>query len=72
MMTMQQVFVQVVSVALAQCKLHTILNRMVKAAQPMLGGFFMRKKLRTVINIMFLQIIFKYVKTKQILKMNIK
>ena len=45
---------------------------MVKAAQPMLGGFFMRKKLRTVINIMFLQIIFKYVKTKQILKMNIK
>ena len=71
-MTMQQASVQVVSVALAQCKLHTILNRMVIAAQHMLGGFFMCKKLRTVINIMFLQIIFKYVKTKRTLKMNIK
>ena len=30
---MLQAYVQVVSVALAQCKLHTILNRMVKAAQ---------------------------------------
>ena len=32
-MTMQQVSVQVVSVALGLCKLYTILNRMVKAAQ---------------------------------------
>ena len=32
----------------------------------------MCKKLHTVINIMFLQIIFKYVKKKQILKMNNK
>ena len=71
-MTMQQASVQVVSVALAQCKLHTILNRMVKAAQLTLGGFFMCKKLRTFINIMFLQIIFIYVKKKQMLKMNIK
>ena len=39
-MTMQQEYVQVVSVALVQCKQHTILNRMVKAAQLMLGGFF--------------------------------
>ena len=38
-MTMQQAYVQVVSVALGLCKLHTILNRMVKAAQLMLGGF---------------------------------
>ena len=38
-MTMQQAYVQVVSEVLAQCKLHTILNRMVKAAQHMLGGF---------------------------------
>lgn len=38
-MTMQQASVQVVSVALVQCKLHTILNRMVKAAQLTLGGF---------------------------------
>ena len=38
-MTMQQVSVQVVSVALAQCKLHIILNRMMKAAQLKLGGF---------------------------------
>jgi len=71
-MTMLQAYVQVVSVALVQCKLHTILNRMVKAAQLTLGGFFMCKKLRTVNNIMFLQIIFKYVKKKQTLKMNIK
>ena len=32
-MTMLQAFVQVVSVALVQCKEYTILNRMVKAAQ---------------------------------------
>ena len=32
-MTMLQVFVQVVSVALGLCKQNTILNRMVKAAQ---------------------------------------
>ena len=32
-MTMQQVFVQVVLVALGLCKLNTILDRMVKAAQ---------------------------------------
>ena len=42
-MTMQQASVQVVSVALAQCKLHTILNRMVKAAQLTLGGFLCLK-----------------------------
>ena len=36
---MLQAYVQVVSVALAQCKLHTILNRMMKAAQLTLGGF---------------------------------
>ena len=36
---MQQAYVQVVSVALGLCKLHTILIRMVKAAQLMLGGF---------------------------------
>lgn len=72
-MTMQQASVQVVSVVLVLCNQHTILNRMVKAAQHMLGGFFcMCKKLRTIINIMFLQIIFNYVKNKQTLKMNIK
>ena len=32
-MTMLQVFVQAVLVALGLCKLYTILNRMVKAAQ---------------------------------------
>ena len=36
---MLQAFVQVVLVALVLCKQHTILNRMVKAAQLMLGGF---------------------------------
>ena len=35
---MQQAYVQVVSVALELCKLHTILNRMVKAAQLRLIG----------------------------------
>lgn len=40
MMTMQQVYVQVVSVALAQCKLHTILNRMMKAAQLGWAAFY--------------------------------
>ena len=60
-MTMQQAYVQVVSEVLAQCKLHTILNRMVKAAQHMLGGFLVCKKLRIVINIMFLQTIAKYI-----------
>ena len=39
MMTMLQAFVQVVLVALVLCKQHTILNRMVKAAQLTLGGF---------------------------------
>ena len=42
-MTMLQAFVQVVSVALVLCKEHTILNRMVKAAQLRLGGFFIKK-----------------------------
>ena len=51
-MTMQQAYVQVVSVALVQCKLHTILNRMVKAAQLMLGGFFMCKKIRIILDIL--------------------
>ena len=41
-MTMLQAFVQVVSVALGLCKLNTILNRMVKAAQLKLGGFFIK------------------------------
>ena len=45
-MTMQQAYVLVVLVALGLCKLHTILNRMVKAAQLMLGGFLVCKKLR--------------------------
>lgn len=36
---MLQAYVQVVLVALVLCKQHTILNRMVKAAQLMLGGF---------------------------------
>ena len=44
-MTTQQAYVQVVSVVLGLCKLHTILNRMVKAAQLRLGGFFCVKKL---------------------------
>lgn len=52
MMTMQQAFVQVVSVALGLCKQHTILNRMVKAAQLMLGGFFMCKKIRIILDIL--------------------
>ena len=43
---MLQEFEQVVSVALVLCKQHTILNRIVKAAQLKLGGFFMCKKLR--------------------------
>ena len=38
-MTMLQVFVQAVLVVLGLCKQHTILNRMVKAAQLKLGGF---------------------------------
>ena len=50
-MTMQQAYVQVVSVALELCKQHTILNRMVKAAQLKLSGFLVCKKLRIVINI---------------------
>ena len=60
-MTMLQAFVQVVLVALGLCKLNTILNRMVKAAQLKLGGFLVCKKLRIVINIMFLQTIAKYI-----------
>ena len=51
-MTMLQAFVQVVLVALVQCKQHTILNRMVKAAQLMLGGFFMCKKIRIILDIL--------------------
>ena len=45
-MTMLQAFVQVVLVALGLCKLNTILNRMVKAAQLGWAAFFMYKKLR--------------------------
>ena len=51
-MTMPQAFVQVVLVALGLCKLYTILNRMVKAAQLKLGGFFMRKKIRIILDIL--------------------
>ena len=40
---MLQVFVQVVLVALVLCKQHAILNRMVKAAQLKLSGFFVLK-----------------------------
>ena len=58
---MLQAFVQVVLVALGLCKQHTILNRMVKAAQLKLSGFLVCKKLRIVINIMFLQTIAKYI-----------
>lgn len=50
-MTMLQVFVQVVLVALGLCKLNTILNRMVKAAQLMLGGFL----ILIIVNIIELQ-----------------
>ena len=39
MMMTQQVYAQVVSVALGLCKLYIILYRMVKAAQLSLGGF---------------------------------
>ena len=60
-MTMLQAFVQVVLVALVLCKLNTILDRMVKAAQLKLSGFLVCKKLRIVINIMFLQTIAKYI-----------
>ena len=42
-MTMLQAFVQVVLVALGLCKLNMILNRMVKAAQLKLSGFFVLK-----------------------------
>ena len=45
---MQQAYVQVVSVALVLCKLNTILDRMVKAAQLMLGGFFMCKNFKII------------------------
>lgn len=51
-MTMLQVFVQAVLVVLGLCKQHTILNRMVKAAQLMLGGFFMCKKIRIILDIL--------------------
>ena len=61
-MTMQQAYVQVVLVALGLCKLYTILNRMVKAAQLRLGGFFVCKKLRIIIYIMFLPTIAKLVR----------
>ena len=50
-MTMLQAFVQVVLVALVLCKQHTILNRMVKAAQLKLSGFLVCKKLRIVIRL---------------------
>lgn len=52
MMTTQQAYVLVVSVVLGLCKLHTILNRMVKAAQLRLGGFFVCKKLRIGLDIL--------------------
>jgi len=48
---MQQAFVQVVLVALGLCKLNTILNRMVKAAQLTLGGFL----ILIIVNIIELQ-----------------
>ena len=51
-MTMQQAYELVVLVALGLCKLHTILNRMVKAAQLRLGGFFVCKKLRIGLDIL--------------------
>ena len=56
-MTMLQVFVQVVLVALGLCKLNTILNRMVKAAQLTLGGFFV---LEYHVNILSHNKVFKY------------
>ena len=52
MTTMQQAYVQVVSVALGLCKLYIILYRMVKAAQLRLGGFFVCKKLRIGLDIL--------------------
>ena len=58
-MTMQQAYVQVVSVALGLCKLHIILNRMVKAAQLRLGGFLVCKKLRIGLDI--LKLIYNHV-----------
>ena len=45
---MLQAFVQAVLVVLGLCKQHTILNRMVKAAQLMLGGFFMCKNFKII------------------------
>ena len=45
-MTTQQAYVLVVLVVLGLCKLYTILNGMVKAAQLRLGGFFVCKNLR--------------------------
>lgn len=56
-MTMQQAYVQVVSVVLGLCKLYIILYRMVKAAQLRLGGFFVCKKLRIELDI--LKLIYK-------------
>ena len=58
-MTMQQAYVQVVSVALVQSKLHTILNGMVKAAQHTLGGFYMCKKIR--IEFYILKLIYNHI-----------
>ena len=49
---MQQAYVQVVLVALGLCKLNTILNGMVKAAQLRLGGFFVCKKIRIILDIL--------------------
>lgn len=49
-MTMQQAYVLVVLVALGLCKLNTILNRMVKAAQQKLGGFLCVKILKIIID----------------------
>ena len=62
MTTMQQAYVQVVLVVLELCKLHTILIRMVKAAQLRLGGFLVCKKLRIISYIMFLSTIAKLVR----------
>ena len=59
---MLQAFVQVVLVALVLCKQHTILNRMMKAAQLTLGGFFVCEKLLIIIYIMFLSTIVKLVR----------
>lgn len=70
-MTMLQAFVQVVSVALVLCKQHTILNRMVKAAQLKLGGFFMCKKIRIEFYILKLRLIGQKVCVKTLITLDI-